>query len=710
MKLRNHYIEELIDWLIEQPIRSEEAPTLGSHYVSREKNYIELAVLEASNVDMELSNSDRESLMEQRHLKLNSIDFDDILHDNDEMVFIRGVAGIGKSTLINMYTLKWAKGELDKKINIDFVFAFKCCEINTYEGIESVEQMLTKNYPEVFDSITLDDLHALGSRVLMVVDGLDELQGIYEMEQIFGGKQSGAQKHQQLVYKLVNSKSSALCKNHKSIVCGRPKACEHLNSLVKRDHKTKVIEVCGFNERSVHKYIKTFFKSNKDGKQQLILNAISGSDNLKVMASVPVFLSVICNAYSEELLTEQLHSHTELYLYTCLVLVRNHLQGTTNRTYKTLSDLVQDHSVMQLLYSLMSLSVKTYMCNQVLFTERDVADLKCSVHLEQTGFIVKYTCGDMKGSVYQFKHLVMQEFFCGMHICITKQLKPFAGNRELNSCIPTILGIARLLEDKSNKLFNEFFKNLSKFYEGTESFYESFRSSSRETAFKKFLRKYLEIPNELVKAGILVISSSARCSEFLDFAYESKHVFDFTSIKAIEIQELYSSVNIRNAAYLLEISSLPIVETPILMFQNGGERILKSIAKQREQSFETVIKLKRHVHAFRFEFKEGCLYLTMSESDCHKYSEILRELFEASSRASVIMCACGPQKVGDETRSHVNILMIKLANFAIEFDKELTIVQDRDYLTRYPETAFNVWKVFVDIGLDASNKIKAIYK
>ena len=121
-----------------------------------------------------------------------------------------------------------------------------------------------------------------------------------------------------------------------------------------------------------------------------------------------------------------------------------------------------DKKIIGVLHSIMVLSVKTYMDNKVVFTEKDIQSLKCPYHLEETGFIIKYEGSNEQAPNYQFRHLVLQEFLCSLHICITKGISPFHSNRELSSCKATILGIHRLLRTDENKLFHEFYSHLVK--------------------------------------------------------------------------------------------------------------------------------------------------------------------------------------------------------------------------------------------------------
>ena len=238
-----------------------------------------------------------------------------------------------------------------------------------------------------------------------------------------------------IIFDLLNCKSNKSFGHHKTFACGRLKACEFIKRQLSQTCKT--IEICGFNPQNVQKYIHNFFKDNQVKAEKIIRK----SSNLKVMSSVPVFLWVICNVFSENLIGDG-QINTELYFYTCLIFLRNHLQTSSNQS-TNLTDVVNDKGFIKVVYSLMVLSTKTYMENQVIFTETDVKIIKCPVHLEKTGFIVKCSRRKTDESKYQFRHLILQEFLCSLYLCVTKNISPFLSNRELSSCTPTIHGIHR---------------------------------------------------------------------------------------------------------------------------------------------------------------------------------------------------------------------------------------------------------------------------
>ena len=174
----------------------------------------------------------------------------------------------------------------DSKQSFDFIFLFTCRELNLLlENIKTVEELFQHKYPEVFKIINPSDLESISERVLIIVDGLDEFQNIYNIRNT-----KNRDLNLDLLSSLIDTKNRFL-KNHKVIACGRPKACEFVKQHFAQMSKT--IEVVGFNKENIVKYIDNFF-INKEQKAKKVKEAIEISNNLKVMATVPVFLWVIC--------------------------------------------------------------------------------------------------------------------------------------------------------------------------------------------------------------------------------------------------------------------------------------------------------------------------------------------------------------------------------------------------------------------------------
>ncbi|XP_066911190.1 uncharacterized protein [Clytia hemisphaerica] len=526
-KLEEHYEDELIRCLIEKPLSETDGET---DYVMREDVFIDLVVLPSTVVDKDWSNSDRAALMEQENVPKTTIhkSIDQVLLSNDELVFIRGIGGIGKTSLLDMLTFKWAKGEIPDLSAIEFLFKFTCRDLNdTSRKFSNLQELFELKFPEVFESITFDDLMEISDRVLVIVDGIDELKDIY-VESKPGG--SSADSLAQLVFKLLDPKGDWL-RNHKVLACGRPKAIEHVKTKLPTNSKRKTIEVCGFDDENIVKYIDNFFGENME-KATTVKDLIAQSYNLRLMARVPVFLFVICSVYKDNLLTNIINTQTELYFYSSLIFIRNHFKSKPNQ-YPNLMSIIEDRKVVEMLYSIMQLSVTTYMENKVVFSESDIRSLKCRFPIEETGFITKYRTGNKQKVTYQFRHLVLHEFFTALHLCVTKDIAPFKSNRELSSCKPTIVGVQRMLETNDNELFVTFYDKLdeickSKLPRFTKLFHTKTKMETKmETKmslFKEFVGAFLKLPSSMIKDGnvLHIDNSKDDHQEFLNLFKESR--------------------------------------------------------------------------------------------------------------------------------------------------------------------------------------------
>ena len=77
--------------------------------MNRDDFYVDLTVLDSFEIEKEFSSSDRDHLTEKQIEENESIQLNEIIKEGDEAVYIRGVGGTGKTTLLEMFTLRWAQ-------------------------------------------------------------------------------------------------------------------------------------------------------------------------------------------------------------------------------------------------------------------------------------------------------------------------------------------------------------------------------------------------------------------------------------------------------------------------------------------------------------------------------------------------------------------------------------------------------------------------
>ena len=554
----------MIKWIIDQPFNLKSSGSTNP--MSREQGYVDLAVLTGEQVDNQWKNSDREAIMQMRHLEIQSIGIDDLWKPTDQFVVVRGVAGIGKSTLIQRYVLKWAREEiLNGKENdqkIDFLFFFECRELNTMPNLQSVEELLKVKYPEVFDLINVSDLQNIAGRIMIIVDGLDELQGVYDKNQ------EKTFVVTEIVKEMINPKSHIL-KGHKTIVGGRHNACESIRSNTKQT-PIKLVEVCGFRERESIEYIDRFFGSDVQ-RANKVKEKIK-QPNIRIMSNVPVLMFVICLMYSEDF-EEEIKTVTELYVYGLVAFLKNHIRVQENPRNVGLSSFVTSQQLGKMVYSLSTLSVKTYMNGEVVFTDDDIKDIGCDFNLEATGLIIKHSVGNFDKEAYQFKHLVFQEFLCALHLCLAKGVSKFNTNRELSSCTSTILGIHHLLETKNNQLFLAFYRNMEIFHKNSRKFMEYIKVPYYYFTYNKFITQQKQLIQKYLKGDNFdIYDKDFKLMELMRNFRENNWLIDEEAEKKILNSEIRVSIGSLNKSLeVLEfLRSLNVVRLSIIrIFWSG---------------------------------------------------------------------------------------------------------------------------------------------
>ena len=189
-----------------------------------------------------------------------------------------------------------------------------------------------------------------------------------------------------------------------------------------------------------------------------------------------------------------------------------------------------------MIYLLAKLSVKTYMNIQVVFTDDDIKSIQCPIHLEQTGFIVKNSTGMLGSQVYQFKHLVFQEYLCALFLYLAKGVSKYNTNRELKSCTPTIIGLHHLVKEKHNKLFTEFYGNLKNFHKQskTKSLSAMMKAPYKHLIHKRFLQEHLNarkiIENSVRNNDFKYYTSNSNFVELMRISSMNRWLFDEKTI------------------------------------------------------------------------------------------------------------------------------------------------------------------------------------
>lgn len=392
------YQKQLSDWHV--PVVNEKRG-FGCVTQDREIFTLDLRLIEGTLEDEESMHFNEISqFIERLKNERNSVAKEEFFVDGCNRLFLRGIAGIGKTSFVEHLALSWANNKTFTEF--DFVFLLKCRVL-----LNHIDETVEKLFKEMFN-VNLASLReqADGERVLIVIDGLDELPSL---ESVFENNSNGS------LYTHLNrllQMQSEIFPGHKCILTGRP----HIFTVLRKHElttigKMKVIEITGFNKKTIEKYVDNFTSGDTRTKNA-ILDKIANYPSLGAIATVPQFLSSLCCILpTQKSLTS--HKLTELYIWVLVAFIRQHFPGLPEMPYEMFEDVRFQNFVAKI----SRISYNLLEENKMIFKEGELSELLATEDdLEKKmldSFIIE--AKTTTGCYYQFKHVSLQEFLAAVY-------------------------------------------------------------------------------------------------------------------------------------------------------------------------------------------------------------------------------------------------------------------------------------------------------
>ena len=370
----------------------------------RDRFMVDLRMIEGRGIDEECRYFN-ELTQYKEMLKKSSIEMspNELISDEISSTFVRGVAGVGKTSLVEYITLEWAKGEMFQEI--DFLFFLKCRNLIKYKDRKMTIQDLFKDQFQVDMGFLQEVLD--GDRVLIILDGLDELPSLEKV------LEADSENDLTSILSSLMRKDGELFPGHKLILTGRP----YIQSILLKheSHATgrlNIVDITGLSESSIIAYVDNFAEGNEEIKARII-NTINENESLKAMASIPQFLSSLCCILTMEAGNMSIQKTTELYVWILVSFIRQHFPEFKEMPY----NILKDKRVTSFLTIVSEISYKLLVENKMIFEEGEFDKLH-SVDNEIVkkmldSFLMKIET--TFGCLYQFKHLTLQEFLASVY-------------------------------------------------------------------------------------------------------------------------------------------------------------------------------------------------------------------------------------------------------------------------------------------------------
>ncbi|XP_067833180.1 NACHT, LRR and PYD domains-containing protein 12-like [Heptranchias perlo] len=202
---------------------------------------------------------------------------------------VSGVAGIGKSTMVQKLVHDWAAGEIYPQFQ--FVFHFRFRDLNVIDGRTSLKAMVLDSYPYLHTE--LKHVWEVPENLLFIFDGLDEFKDTIDFTDI--KRNTEAQYHcfetdcmcevSDIVRCLIQQKLLQGCS---VLVTSRPTALESLD-------KAEVnlwAEILGFLADERKNYFRRFFGNEKLGDD--VFKYVEESDIMYTMCFNPSDCGILC--------------------------------------------------------------------------------------------------------------------------------------------------------------------------------------------------------------------------------------------------------------------------------------------------------------------------------------------------------------------------------------------------------------------------------
>ncbi|XP_048461560.1 NLR family CARD domain-containing protein 3-like isoform X1 [Rhincodon typus] len=327
-----------------------------------------------------------------------------------QVTLVQGVAGIGKSVMMQKVAHSWACGTLYAGFYILLYFSFR--ELNTIKEKISLTELIVRSYPHLRAVCTR--ILEWPSRILFLFDGLDEFKsslefGIYSHVDI-----SIAQHTNHLIASIIKGD---LVHDATILITSRPTTID----LENKAYFNRCAEILGFSKNEIAAY---FLKCLKDKKvAEHVFRTVKSSDSLFGLCYVPAFCDILCfylhKSFHSKGKWSQLSSFprtiTDLFLrFTKCLLVCDNDEEEDPESF-----CIEDDEDKNEIIKLAQLAWDGVINKTIIFSAKDVEkNIAQGTKSFWKKILNKESLKMMQSHIWQFFHLTHQEFFAALY-CIS---------------------------------------------------------------------------------------------------------------------------------------------------------------------------------------------------------------------------------------------------------------------------------------------------
>lgn len=336
---------------------------------------------------------------------------------NIRVVLMYGVAGIGKTFLVQKFTLDWASGLENQDISLVIPLSFR--ELNLIKGTRYSLLTLLSVFHSMLKEMAAETLAAC--KLLFIFDGLDESR--FSMD--FNSKRvvSDVTEESSVDLLLTNLIQGNLLPSALVWITSRPAA----GSRIPPCCVDRVTEVRGFTDSQKEEYFRMRF-SDEDLRSRIISH-VKTSRSLHIMCLVPIFCwitaTVLEHMFSVDKSEELPKTLTDMFSYFLLVQIKKKKQKYGGGYEASPWELIE--SDRGHLLKLGQLAFEHLENGNIVFYQEDLEryGLDATEALVYSGVCTEIFRESVifQKSVYCFVHLSVQEFLAAVYMfqCFTNR-------------------------------------------------------------------------------------------------------------------------------------------------------------------------------------------------------------------------------------------------------------------------------------------------
>ena len=457
-RLKLQYTAALENWTMPILRLSKHKGTFGSTKKRRKTVMVEPLLGEITEKNDE---KPRSTLYEthQRNLKISElkgvslIKIHDIVQKDSKITIVQGTGGIGKTSLVDYITYQWAQNEMfqgKEELHFSFVFRFQCRSLNRYQGKKlTANDLFMKKF-----NMNISNIAEKADKILIILDGFDEYFAYGDVFK-FSKKEDSITS---IVRDMV-SQETVLFPGHYTLVTGRHHAVDLLETREKYTGKARWVEMLGFSEHAVEKYVDQFSEGNSS-LAVYIKSRITSSVTLQSLATTPVFLHTLCSMLcheGDEFTGASLVKMTDIYSWIFGSFLKFHFASEDQEFSEiSLSQLLSRRDVRTFLRNISKDAYELLVANALEFDCEELSSVDMSdpvIRNLVSGFVIRSE--DELKSKCEFWHVTMHEYFAAYH-CVTTKACPtlILQEKSWHNAVQFMAGFISTRRRKANSINN----------------------------------------------------------------------------------------------------------------------------------------------------------------------------------------------------------------------------------------------------------------